>query len=232
MVKKGKQRLPVVRDTTDSSILFCLGGVNPFKKNEWKDPDKTRDLILNGRKLRAQEIANEIELDQSNVIRHLQYLSKANIGYVGIEQKKKAKYYYLKFDKILEDINKRVKEFIHSRMEDIKLLKNPDLTIEYEGDFSQFNVEFKNNLKKNKSYNEVVKYMFANYRLINLWREIELEGIYGEVIFNFGLYFNEISHRINKEDFQEMLIFHKICNKLIVNPLGYYAFKSELIPRK
>jgi predicted transcriptional regulator len=73
MGKTGKQRLPIPENPAYCRILYSL----------------------NSEKLIAQDIANKVNIDQSTIIRHLQYLTEADIGFVKVEYVKKTKYYYV-----------------------------------------------------------------------------------------------------------------------------------------
>jgi len=232
MVNKGKQRLPVTRDTTDCSIILCLAGINPYNKDEWKTGEDVKKLILEGRRLRPQEIAKEIGLNQSNVIRHLQYLYQSNVGYVGIEKKGKTKYYFLKFDKVLESINNHIDNLIIARLDNLKILRNSDKPKDYKKEYSKFNTKIKNDIKKNESYRLIVHYMLSNYRIMNMWTDLDLDTIFSELVVCFGTYINDVKHRISKGDLDQIMDFHRISNLLIANPLAYEAFTSELIPSK
>jgi len=73
MSKTGKQRLPIPENPAYCRILYSL----------------------NSERVIAQDIANKVNIDQSTIIRHLQYLTDKNIGFVKVEYVKKTKYYYV-----------------------------------------------------------------------------------------------------------------------------------------
>lgn len=200
----GKRRLPILDNPAYCRIIFCL-------------------CFGELRSLRPQEIANELKINQSVVIKHLKTLQKEH--YVNFNLNKRTKYYSLNFFIIIWALDKYISSLFDKREIELKhfpsetqLLKN--FLIE-----KALYKKLKFSFLDSPYFLNKIKQIFINYSVINFYsKNLSLNDFFRDFVICSGYEGKssiDLDFMVGLGEEDNENAFHFICSQLIVSPVSY-----------